>query len=190
MVSSKSLGDLKGALAFISITCSWISFPKVNCGNSTKLTTLPWKSFMTLSVIGRACNSSLTKENSCSGPKTSSGLYVAFPLFYVVICSECVYSLRLILNMTVVFLTFYRRVFNRSYCLLAKNQSDFMKTAKLNRLEMPIYRGSWIQIPPPALEFAADFYILGFRHSNYQIFRLQESSSNSTLKFNLFIEGV
>ena len=80
MVSSKSSGDLKGVLAFISITCSWISFPKVNCGNSTKLTSLPWKSFMTLSTMGRAFNSSLTKENSCSGPKTSSGLYVAFPL--------------------------------------------------------------------------------------------------------------
>jgi len=120
MVSSKSKGDLKGVLAFISMTCSWSSFPKVKCGNSTKFTTLPQKSFMTLSTMGKACNSSLTRENSCSGPITSSGLYVVVPLFYVAICSECVYSLRSILNMTVVFLTSDCPVFNVLHCLLAK----------------------------------------------------------------------
>jgi len=105
MVSSKSSGDLKGALAFISMTCNWSSFPKVKCGNSTKFTTLPQKSFMTLSTMGKACSSSLTRENSCSGPKTSSGLYVAFPLFYLAIRSEYVYSPQSILNMTANFLT-------------------------------------------------------------------------------------
>jgi hypothetical protein len=53
----------------------------VKRGNSTKFTTLPQKSFMTLSTIGKACSSSLTRENSCSGPRTSNGLYVAVPLF-------------------------------------------------------------------------------------------------------------
>ena len=81
MVSSKSKGDLKGALAFISMTCIWSSFPKVKRGSSTKFTTLPQKSFMTLSTMGKACSSSLTRENSCSGPKTSSVRYVAVSSF-------------------------------------------------------------------------------------------------------------
>jgi len=60
---------------------------------------------MTLSIIGRAFNSSLTKENSCSGPKTSSGLYVAVPLLFGY-CRECDCNAQLILNMTVVISTF------------------------------------------------------------------------------------
>ena len=137
MFSSKSSGDLKGALAFISITCNWSSFPKVTYGNSTKFTTFPQKSFMTLSTMGKACSFSLTRENSCSGPKTSSGLYVTFPLFYVVICSECVYSLRSILNITVVFLTSDWHVFDVLYCAFAKT-NKIVKKAEQNRLEMPI----------------------------------------------------
>ena len=81
---------------------------------------------MTLSTMGKACSFSLTRENSCSGPKTSSGLYVTFPLFYVAICSECVYSLRSILNMTVVFLTSDWSVFNVLHCYSQKS-IDFMK---------------------------------------------------------------
>ena len=41
MVSSNWAGDLKGELAFISITCSCISFPKVKLGNFMKLTIFP-----------------------------------------------------------------------------------------------------------------------------------------------------
>jgi hypothetical protein len=91
MVSSNTSGDLKGAFAFISMTCNWSSLPKVKFGNFTKLTVFPQKSFMTLSTIGNACSSSLMRENSCSGPKTSNGLYVSAPLFYLaLIWSECI----------------------------------------------------------------------------------------------------
>ena len=60
---------------------------------------------MTLSTMGKAVSSSLTSENSCSGPKTSNALYVAVPLF-VQFCLECDYSAQLILNMTVAISTF------------------------------------------------------------------------------------
>ena len=81
MVSSKSAGDLKGVFAFISMTWSWSSLPKVKSGSSTKFTVLPWKSFMILSTMGKGWSISLTRENSCSGPMTSSGLYVGAHLF-------------------------------------------------------------------------------------------------------------
>ena len=53
--------------------------------------------------MGKACSSSLTRENSCSGPKTSNGLYVAAPPFYFAIRSEYGYSLQPILNITPTF---------------------------------------------------------------------------------------
>jgi hypothetical protein len=43
-----------------------------------KLTILPHWALMILSLIGRGFKSWLTSENSCSGPRTSSGLYVKF----------------------------------------------------------------------------------------------------------------
>jgi len=83
MVSSKVSGDLKGVLGLISMTCNWSSLPKVKFGCSTKLTTRPRKSFITLSTIGKALSSSSTNENSCSGPKTSRVLYVRVPLSFL-----------------------------------------------------------------------------------------------------------
>ena len=80
MFSSKDSGVSKGSFAFISSTCNWSSFPNVKVGCSTKLTHFPQKALITLSTIGNAFKSSFTRENSCSGPNTSSGLYVATPL--------------------------------------------------------------------------------------------------------------
>ena len=79
IVSSNTLGDLKGALALSSITCSWSSLPKVNSGCSTKLTVFPQYCLMTLSAMGRGLRFSFTSENSCSGPRTSRVLYVCLP---------------------------------------------------------------------------------------------------------------
>src|SRR4030067_1682358 len=79
MVSSKTAGDLKGLLGLTSITCVWSSFPKVNLGCWTELTTRPYASLSILSTMGRALSSLSTTANSCSGPKTSSVSYVQTP---------------------------------------------------------------------------------------------------------------
>ena len=44
-----------------------------------KFIVLPQYSLMIWSLMGSGFNSSLTREYSCSGPRTSSGLYVGFP---------------------------------------------------------------------------------------------------------------
>lgn len=99
--------------------------------------------------MGKAWSSSLTRENSCSGPRTSSGLYVVVPLFYVAICSECVYSLRSILNMTVIFLTPDCRVFNGLHCLIAKTNRILWKKHSQTGFRCLSCTGSWVQILPP-----------------------------------------
>lgn len=126
MVSSKTSGDLKGALAFISMTCNWSSFPKVKRGSSTKFTALPQKSFMTLSTMGKACSSSLTRENSCSGPKTSSGLYVAAPLFYLAFIRNA-FIVSVNFKHDCGFLNIRLPRFQRITLLTRENQSDFME---------------------------------------------------------------
>ena len=78
MISSKFEAVLKGLLALISITCSCISLPKVKLGSSMKLIVFPQKVLMILSAMGRGFRLWFTIEYSCSGPSTSSGLYVAF----------------------------------------------------------------------------------------------------------------
>jgi|PlaIllAssembly_1097288.scaffolds.fasta_scaffold01093_8 hypothetical protein len=49
-----------------------------------KFIVLPQYPLMIWSLMGSGFNSSLTSEYSCSGPRTSSGLYVGFPHSLVV----------------------------------------------------------------------------------------------------------
>jgi len=66
--------------------------PNEKSGISMKFTVFPHVALMILSLMGNTLRLLSTNAYSCSGPKTWSGLYVVFCLFFSILIVCCLYK--------------------------------------------------------------------------------------------------